>query len=42
MQPVTMTLPFCAMAADGLQRLRLGAVEEAAGVDNVTAPHASA
>ena len=35
MQPVTMTLPFSAMRlADGAERFLLGAVEEAAGVDD--------
>ena len=35
MQPVTMTLPFSAMRrADGGEQFRLGAVEEAAGVDD--------
>ncbi len=35
MQPVTITLPFCGQGlADGGKRLLLGAVEEAAGVDD--------
>ncbi len=35
MQPVTMTLPFSfARQPDGGERLRLGAVEKAAGVDD--------
>ena len=35
MQPVTITLPFSASAvADGVERFRLRAVEEAAGVDD--------